>query len=86
MASGVLRSSPDPFGSMSVKTPPVGHVFRQNAFGCRHFIRASLALIKRLPLGAFCLKMPPGGGIFIDRDPKGCRVLLSTPEATKGFS
>ena len=36
--------------------------------------------------GILSVKMPPGGGVFTDRDPKGSRVLLSTPEATKGFS
>ena len=29
--------------------------------------------------------MPPGGCVLTGRDPKGSRVLLSTPKATKGF-
>ena len=46
VASGVLRSTLDPFGSLSVKMPPPGGVFKQNARGGRRSIRASLALIE----------------------------------------
>ena len=67
MVSGVLRSSPDPFGSLSVKTPPAGGVFRQNASRCRRFIRASLALIKCHPQVAFCHRTPLEGGALLDR-------------------
>ena len=69
MASRVLRSSPDPFGFLFVKMPPSGGVFRQNASGCRRFIRASLALIKRHPQVAFCHRTPPEGGALLDRGP-----------------
>ena len=36
------------------------------------------------PLGSLFIKMPPEGGVFTDRDPNGSRVLLRTPEASKG--
>ena len=64
---GVLRSTPDPFGSLSVKMPPPGDVFRQNAAGGRRFIRANLALIKRHLQVAFYHRTPPEGGTLLDR-------------------
>ena len=65
---GMLRSTPNPFGSLSVKTPPLSGVFRQNAARGRRFIKASLALIKRHLQVAFYDRMPPTGGVLLGLD------------------
>ena len=76
MASGVLRSTLDPFGSLSMKMPPLGGIFRQNAPGGRRSIRTSLALIERHLQVAFCHRTPPEGGVLLDRSPVS---LVLTP-------
>ena len=69
VASGVLRSTLDPLGSLSMKTPPLGGIFRQNAPRDRRCIRASLALIERHLQVVFYHRTPPEGGALLDRSP-----------------
>ena len=76
VASRVLRSTLDPLESLSVKTPPPGGVFRQNAPGGRRSIRASLALIEHHLQVAFYHRTPPEGGTLLDRSPV---LAVSTP-------
>ena len=80
VASGVLRSTLDPFGSLSVKMPPLGGIFRQHVPGGRCSNRASLALLERHLQVAFHHRTPPEGGVLLGRVP-GFAVL--TPVCAK---